>query len=280
MDRTALVVLLVAVALAGCLGGSDGAGQASDGTDDDDGPELSASLDVDDAQGVVPHAVNFTIDASPSANVTAWELDFGDGNVTDGTTIPAEVPRNYSRSGRFVASLSITFDGSRERTDQIAVLVQPPPPPDPIQKAWNASALVGLPHPERLDQVPYEDPGPSHAEIAHEAYLNGGNGTTVVGFEVTVSERYGAVVGFAQMQSITPPPPAPPVTPDYDLFLFAPNGSLADASQTNNTVEIVRSTEVVEGDWLLLVAYWGGADLPAMAPEDPVPPARAVFAAS
>lgn len=82
------------------------------------------------------------------------------------------------------------------------------------------------------------------------------------------------------MRSITPPPPAPPVTPDYDLFLFAPNGSLVDASQTNSTVEIVRSTEVVAGDWLLLVAYWGGADLPAMAPADPVPPARAIFAAS
>lgn len=280
MDRTAVVVLLVAVALAGCLGASDTPGQASDEDDGpDDGPELSASLDVDDAQGVVPHEVNFSIEASPSSNVTAWELDLGDGNVTDGSTIPAEVPQNYSRSGRFVASLSVTFDGSTERTDQVAVLVQPPPPPDPIRRAWNASALVGLSHPERVDDVPYQDPGPSHAEVALEAYRNGGNGTTVVGFEVTVSDRYRTVVGFAQMQSIYPPPPAEPITPDYDLFLFAPNGTLVDASQTNGT-EIVRSTEVVEGDWLLLVAYWRGADLPAMAPEDPVPPARALFAAA
>lgn len=279
MDRTALVVLLIATLLAGCLGGPSEASDGNGPDDGDDGPDLQASLAVDEVRGVVPHAVNFSIDASPAEHVTSWTLAFGEGNATDGETAPAEIARSYNRSGRYVATLTVTFNGSDEATDQAVVLVQPPPPPPRIRKAWNASALVGLPHPGRLDDAPYPDEGPSHAEIAYEAYQAGGNGTTVVGFEVNLSDRHRAAVARLIVPMIRPPQ-GEPVRADYDLFLFAPNGTLADASQTNETVELVSTTNVTGGDWLLLVAYWKGADAPDQVPDDPVPPARAFFFAA
>lgn len=278
MHRKALVVVMVASLLAGCAGGPSDASDG-DGEEQDGGPERTAALDVDDASGVVPHEPVFSIDASPASDVASWRLDFGEGNASEGTSVPADATRNYSESGRYVATLTVTFEDGTERSDQAVVLVQPPPPPPPIQRSWNASALVGLPHPGRLDDAPYPSEGPSHAEIALQAYENGGNGTTVVGFEVEVSERHRAVAAFLRMP-IVQPPSGPPVTTDYDLFLFAPNGSLADASQTNSTVETVRTTDVTGGDWLLLVAHWAGADAPDPVSDDPVPPARALFVAA
>lgn len=281
MDRSALIVLLLAVSLAGCLGSP---GQApddgEDGEDGDQDPELVASLSVDDAQGPVSHDAAFSIDATPSDNVTGWELDFGDGNGSDGAAVPADAAHSYTRTGRFVATLTVTFGGSTERTDQLAIVVRPPPPPPPIQKAWNVSTLAPLPHPSRSEEVPYPGEGPSHAAIAYEAYQAGGNGTMVLGFEVNVSDRYGIVTGILQMPVIQPDPAVPPYAPDYDLFLFAPNGTLMDSSRTNSTVEIVRTLDPAGGDWLLLAASWDRAGVPPQLPVDDPAPARAFFGAS
>jgi hypothetical protein len=60
-------------------------------------------------------AANFTLDGTDADNDTlSWTLDFGDGNHTNGTSLPATVAHDYAASnvtGNLTASLNVT-DGS------------------------------------------------------------------------------------------------------------------------------------------------------------------------
>lgn len=265
MARSAAVVvaLLVALPLAGCLGSSpsDDGGQTPDETPGEEaGDDLSATLSADQARGRLPLNVTFTVDAS-EANAT-WRLDFGDGNATSGDEVGATVEHTYFQTGQYVATADVTFDDGSMRTAQQTIVVQPPPPPDPVQARWNASAIAGLPHPERVSPQPLPDAAPTHAEVAKQAYDNGANETVVLGYEVDLSKRHRSAAAAAVATPIHPQVPVP----DYDLYLFAPNGSLVGSSQNNGTIEQVRTDNVTEGTWLLLLAFWAGADVPDEAP--------------
>lgn len=260
MTRRAAAVLVIAVALAGCLGSSPSDPGDASTPDADQAARMEATLSASPTRGPVPFNVSFTVDAT--VDNASWRLDFDDGNATTGDSVPATVAHTYERPGSYTASVDVTFSNGSTRTARRTVIVQPPPPPDPVRRRWNASATAGLAHPERVSPQPLPDGAPSHAEIAKRAYDNDGNGTVVLGYEVNLSERHRVAAGAAVAAPIHPRAPVP----DYDLYLFAPNGSLVDSSHNNGTIEQVRTGNVTGGTWLVLVAFWAGADLPQAAP--------------
>jgi hypothetical protein len=102
-----------------------------------------ATLIANVTNGTAPLAVNFTIDGSGfggdegtgdgstngTGNGTAsnstgvsWTLDFGDGNQTNGTSLPAMANHTYSTVGNYSATLTITSEnGTANSTVQITV---------------------------------------------------------------------------------------------------------------------------------------------------------------
>lgn len=125
--------LFVLVALAGCADTgveideeTSGVDPARDGDNMGDEPAeapvgpnttvLMPVLAADIVNGTAPMLVNFTIDAlnaTDALNVT-WSLDFGDGNSTDGTGVPAAANHTYG-AGDFVATLTLV-EGAQTTT--------------------------------------------------------------------------------------------------------------------------------------------------------------------
>jgi len=76
--------------------------------------------------GAVSVAVNgtsakFSLSGSDADQDTiVWDLAFGDGNTTNGTTLPATVSHNYTKTGNLTASYTIT-DGKDRTTYNVTV---------------------------------------------------------------------------------------------------------------------------------------------------------------
>lgn len=139
--KTATVACLVLIAaLSGCLGGgkpasTDDASPTTSATNSGSPGTSSAppttspppvaaapvaNLTADLENGTVPLLVNFTLaDAANSTLAYEWTLDFGDGNETAGTTLPAVVNHTFESVGNYTVNFTI----SSEDGDSLASLV-------------------------------------------------------------------------------------------------------------------------------------------------------------
>lgn len=83
----------------------------------------TAGLDVSPVNGSSPLNVTFSLTGSdPDSDPLTWELVFGDGNRTEGTTLPAAIEHSYASAGNYTASLTVS-DGSLNRTATAHVAV-------------------------------------------------------------------------------------------------------------------------------------------------------------
>jgi hypothetical protein len=64
--------------------------------------------------GVINVTINGTMahfnltGSDPDGDQLAWTLDFGDGNATNGTSLPASVPHNYTAAGNFSVNYTLS----------------------------------------------------------------------------------------------------------------------------------------------------------------------------
>lgn len=118
--------------------------------------------------------------------------------------------------------------------------------PEPIEREYEGAALVG---------VPLLDPNGAtgvKADFIKASYENGLNGTWLLGYEVTVPEGYGTLeVDTAASGS-----------PDYDLFVFDPNGNVAAQSLNADSDEAATIDDAEPGTYLVAVYLFAGADAP------------------
>jgi PKD repeat protein len=119
--------LLLFVALAGCAGSKGDTSDVS-GTSSTSGTRTSTtatpaantppsgSLSLSTSGGELPLAVNITLTGQDADgdNLT-WALDFGDGNATNGTALPAELLHNYTSAGNFTVLFTLS-DGKSNAT--------------------------------------------------------------------------------------------------------------------------------------------------------------------
>lgn len=63
-----------------------------------------------------PRTLNFTLNGTdPDGDNIVWDLDFGDGNATNGATLPANASHQYSAAGLFNVTFTIS-DGRLQTT--------------------------------------------------------------------------------------------------------------------------------------------------------------------
>lgn len=141
------VVALLAVTLAGCSqdpvrypngvpssssrshAASSSASRSSSSTTTTAGPGNgttgpTANLTAAPANGTAPLNVTLTLSGNVSAGNLTWTLLYGDGNVTNGTTLPATLVHAYTGGGNFTPTLTVS-DGSRNATATARVTVAP-----------------------------------------------------------------------------------------------------------------------------------------------------------
>lgn len=145
--RTTLAcVALLAMALAGCSDelrypepiedGSDSATGTGSGTSSPTGTTTNSASDTSTGPlgnetnraplaglTVATNGTNATFSLTgtdPDGDNLTWELDYGDGNATNGTSLPLTVNHTYAMTGNFSANLTVS-DGMREGHAQIVV---------------------------------------------------------------------------------------------------------------------------------------------------------------
>jgi PKD repeat protein/plastocyanin len=104
-----------------------------------------ARLAASSTSGEAPLSVRFTIAASDAdGSVASWNLDFGDGDSSQGTGAPAAglaVPHVYASAGDFDAELRVLDETGLEGLNRSRVHVEPRPD-NPPRAAFEASALA------------------------------------------------------------------------------------------------------------------------------------------
>lgn len=80
-----------------------------------------ATLLANVTNGTAPLAVNFTLNAT--AGAVAWTLSFGDGNVTNGTSLPPAANHTYVIAGNFSANLTVSYPGGAKANATLAINV-------------------------------------------------------------------------------------------------------------------------------------------------------------
>lgn len=121
-------LLLSSLALAGCSDSKDDGGDASTSSSASRSssapstvtarPNLppTGSIAVSTPGGALPLAVNVTLTGSdPESGPLSWTLAFGDGNSTNGTSLPASVAHNYTAAGNFTLLYRLS-DGTSDAT--------------------------------------------------------------------------------------------------------------------------------------------------------------------
>ncbi len=80
------------------------------------------------SSGSVPLDVSFDIrdDSEASQTNLTWTLNFGDGNSTSGTTLPATAPHTYTVPGSYQAALTVSADAGQS-TDSTTITADPAP---------------------------------------------------------------------------------------------------------------------------------------------------------
>lgn len=84
----------------------------------------TATLSATPVNGSAPLTVNFTATgADADGDSLTWTLVFGDGNQTNGTTLPANATHAYAATGNFTAVLLVT-DGKESSNKSIVITVE------------------------------------------------------------------------------------------------------------------------------------------------------------
>lgn len=148
--RILLVLLLaLALAMAGCSSKSPDKGDSSSsssstsssssGTSSSSGSSSSSgtptggpsnrapsgALAASSLNGTLPLQVNFTLSGSdPDDDALSWTLAFGDGNVTNGTALPATASHSYGAAGNYSA-IYVLSDGKLNATYNVTIQVLP-----------------------------------------------------------------------------------------------------------------------------------------------------------
>lgn len=117
-----LLMLVGTASLAGCLGTDDGdtdpgpvddldAGAGNETADPTTLPPLVPSVSADVLNGSAPLRVNLTLSAEGADDNTTWRVDFGDGNTTEGSALPATVDHTFGPGNHTVTA---TFQRGNE----------------------------------------------------------------------------------------------------------------------------------------------------------------------
>lgn len=131
---------LLATAMSGCAGGKekDDGPSPSSSTSSSTGPLANqttnqtlvvlANLTATPLNGTAPLNVTFTLAGNATrgnttGNVT-WTLAFGDGNSTNGTSLPHNVTYSYAAGGNFSARLTV-ISGAMNATSNVTIAVAP-----------------------------------------------------------------------------------------------------------------------------------------------------------
>ncbi len=104
----------------------------------------TANLTADLTDGTAPLNVTFTLSGSDADgdNLT-WTLSFGDGEATNGTTLPANVTHSFTAAGNYTVTLAVS-DGTN--TTEASVVVEA------VEAAAEAAGEVV--DPTRCDRTP------------------------------------------------------------------------------------------------------------------------------
>lgn len=175
----ALATIALLLMTAGCLGGSPSStsspsstGGSSTGTlslspdptsttgpsdPPPSGPAPSAFLNASVANGTVPLLVNFTLEDSANSTMAyTWVLDFGDGNETEGTALPATLNHTFESVGNYTVNFTIT---AGDLVDQESLLIAAEPGRIVLQAvagAWVAGLSYGC----AIDSIAYSAGSP------------------------------------------------------------------------------------------------------------------------
>lgn len=152
MRLSALLASLTLVALlfAGCSGDDDGNGGAttstsssrsltsSTGTSSASSSSSASGSATGTSTGSAPQnqaptgSISVTVNGTnatfslngtdPDGDIVVWDLTFGDGNATNGTSLPANVTHSYAGAGAFTANFTIT-DGTDPVTYDVTLNV-------------------------------------------------------------------------------------------------------------------------------------------------------------
>lgn len=126
-------VLLLAVASSGCwgIGGGDAdtdAATETGATQPRSNQLPSARLLASVGNGTAPLAVAFLLEGSdPDGDALSWTLDLGDGNATQGTSLPSNVTHAFAAPGNFTVALDV-MDGNATSRSHLVIRVGPAPP--------------------------------------------------------------------------------------------------------------------------------------------------------
>lgn len=84
----------------------------------------TANLTADVLNGSAPLSVNLTLDGSDAdGDDLSWTLELGDGNSTEGDTLPATVAHNFTAAGNYTLWLNVT-DGEATATANLTITVE------------------------------------------------------------------------------------------------------------------------------------------------------------
>lgn len=140
------VLAILAVSFAGCSDGGDGEGDGTSSSSSSSASSTSTSTSRSSTSttrsstststgpaankaptGSLSASVNGTnatfklTGSDPDKDALVWDLEFGDGNSTNGTTLPANVTHSYmNRTGNITANFTIT-DGKNPVTYNVTI---------------------------------------------------------------------------------------------------------------------------------------------------------------
>lgn len=253
------IALLLTAALAGCAdsgesedpdgteGTETGTGDSQgtdDGTDGEGGNATTlgnATISIDASAGTAPLPVNFTLDAEGAGNSTAWTLDFGDGNASDGTGLPTTVAHTYNTTGNMTAAFEAT-DGDRSVSASVDVTVrseEAAPPAAPETTHWEFGETVGCMEDLESTCQTYDDGPGSEGPDGHWIEL----GEAYWGLELTSTVDKGDEAGTGEW-------------PFYDTDCFFTDADGGVVGEGHNGGDACMTGSIPEGtQWMYLYPY-------------------------
>ena len=253
MRTTSLLTttLLAIVAFSGCLVDDPQPASATDPTDPSDSESASpsptntsngpapvapvANLTADILNGTAPLTVNFTLADDAGAEVAQWGLNYGEGNWTNGTEVPATATYTFNASGAYNVTLELFWQGGVVNdTVTIVVEVSAPSVAPPSQTVFNSGPVIGC----------ASDAGPDSCIV----YNLGTDAEWIDGIWIAVEPGH---VGM----SFT----AHSLAGDSDGWIFGEDiGTVLEA--VNNGGDEAGGIVPAEAKWILIVSWMAPSD--------------------